>query len=339
MTAVPPREVATFLARPDPRRPIILLYGPDIGLVRERADALLASAVDDPSDPFALVKLDASQLTGDSSRLIDEAMTVPLFGGRRAIRVRGSSASLPDCIRILAGMPIRDCRIVIDGGDLRRESALRRVCEAEKNVAVIACYADSQADLASVLDEELRNAGLTIAAEARTTLVSLLGGDRQVSRNEIRKLTLYAHGRGEITLDDVTAVIPDASGLNLEPMIDGAFAGRTQLVEKEFAKAMSARTSPGLILLMTQRHAIWLHKSALTVSTGTPVETVLSWGIHFSRKRDVGNALRDYSLTRLAGIIERLAAAELDARKHSSLAAAIAQRALMAIAANARRRG
>jgi len=34
------------------RTSIILLYGPDSGLVRERAEALLASAVDDPNDPF-----------------------------------------------------------------------------------------------------------------------------------------------------------------------------------------------------------------------------------------------------------------------------------------------
>ena len=51
-----------FLARPDPGRPIILLYGPDAGLVRERADALLASAVDDPNDPFSLVRLDGDEL-------------------------------------------------------------------------------------------------------------------------------------------------------------------------------------------------------------------------------------------------------------------------------------
>ncbi len=47
------KEIDAFLARPDPGRPIILLYGPDAGLVRERAEALLASAVDDPNDPFS----------------------------------------------------------------------------------------------------------------------------------------------------------------------------------------------------------------------------------------------------------------------------------------------
>ncbi|MBC7051877.1 DNA polymerase III subunit delta, partial [Salmonella enterica subsp. enterica serovar Enteritidis] len=44
MVALRGREIDAFLARPDAGRPIILLYGPDPGLVRERADALIASA-------------------------------------------------------------------------------------------------------------------------------------------------------------------------------------------------------------------------------------------------------------------------------------------------------
>src|SRR5215472_9190790 len=87
MVALRGKEIDSYLARPDPSRPIILLYGPDAGLVRERANALIASAVDDPTDPFSLVKLDGDELSAEPSRLVDEAMTVPLFGGRRAIRI------------------------------------------------------------------------------------------------------------------------------------------------------------------------------------------------------------------------------------------------------------
>src|SRR5450631_2002138 len=87
------KDIDAFLARPDPGRPIVLLYGPDAGLVRERANALLASAVDDPNDPFSLVKLDGDELAAEPSRLVDEALTVPLFGGRRAIRVRAGSGN------------------------------------------------------------------------------------------------------------------------------------------------------------------------------------------------------------------------------------------------------
>src|SRR5579863_2100155 len=123
------KDIDAYLARPDPGRPIILLYGPDAGLVRERADALLKSAVDDVDDPFSLVKLDGDELSAEPSRLVDEAMTVPLFGGRRAIRIRAGSRSFASGVDTLAEQPLKDCRIVIEAGELRAENPLRKACE------------------------------------------------------------------------------------------------------------------------------------------------------------------------------------------------------------------
>ena len=342
MVALRGKEIDSFLTRPDPGRPIILLYGPDAGLVRERAEALLASAVDDPNDPFALVRLDGDELSAEPSRLVDEALTVPLFGGRRAIRVRAGSRSFASGIDTLAEMPLKDCRIVIEAGELRSESPLRKACERAKTAVAIGCYPDGERDLAKLIDDELRLGELRIAPDARASLMALLGGDRQASRNELRKLTLYAHGEGEVTLDHVMAVVADASELKLDPIVDGAFAGKPELVESEFAKAMVAGTYPGVIISAAQRQAAWLHKSALALGEGTPLSAVLDGGfprLHFSRKGAVETALRNFNAARLVGIIDQLATAALDMRKQTTLAAAIAQRMLLSIAVNAKRRG
>src|ERR1700712_2041150 len=342
MVALRGRDIDAFLNKPDPARPIILLYGPDAGLVRERADALVASAVDDAADPFSLVRMDGDDLAAEPSRLVEEAMTIPMFGGRRAIRVRATSRSFAGAIDTLADMPLKDCRIVIEAGELRPESPLRKACEKAKTAVAIACYPDGERDLARLIDDELKVSNLGIAPDARATLTALLGGDRQASRNELRKLTLYAHGSGEVSIDDVMAVVADASELKLDPIVDGAFAGRPDLVESEFAKAMIAGTYPGVIISAAQRQAAWLHKSALAVAEGTPVSTLLESGyprLHFSRKGAVEVALRNFSAPRLVGIIEQLATAAFNMRKQATLAAAIGQRALLSIAANAKRRG
>jgi len=342
MVALRGKDVDSFLARPDPGRPIILLYGPDSGLVRERADALMASAVDDPNDPFSLVRLDGDELAAEPSRLVDEAMTVPLFGGRRAIRVKAGSRSFASGVETLTDSPIKDCRIVIEAGELRPEAPLRKVCERAKNAVAIACYPDTERDLAKLIDDELRLSNLKIAQDARATLMSLLGGDRQASRNELRKIVLYAHGQREITLDDVMAVVSDASDFKLDPIVDGAFAGQPAMVESEFAKAMIAGTYPGLIISAAQRQVAALHKAALLMEGGASASSAAESGfprLHFSRKNVVETALRNFSATRLVQVMDQLATAALDVRKQSSLAAVIAQRALMSIAANARRRG
>jgi DNA polymerase-3 subunit delta len=342
MVALRKKEIDAFLARPDPGRPIILLYGPDAGLVRERADALLASAVEDPNDPFSLVRLDGDELSAEPSRLVDEALTVPLFGGRRAIRVRAGSRSFASGIDTLAETPLKDCRIVIEAGELRPESPLRKACERAKTAVAIACYPDDERELAKLIDNELRASNLRIAPDARAVLMALLGGDRQASRNELRKLALYAHGKGEVTLDDVMAVVADASELKIDPIVDGAFAGNSAQVETEFAKAMIAGTYPGVIISAAQRQAAWLHKSALAVADGTPLSALLEGGfprLHYSRKGNVETALRNFNVARLTLVIDQLATAALEMRKQAPLAAVIAQRALLSIAVNAKRRG
>jgi DNA polymerase-3 subunit delta len=138
------------------------------------------------------------------------------------------------------------------------------------------------------------------------------------------------------------AVVADASEMKLDPIVDGAFGGKPDQVESEFGKAMVAGTYPGVIISAAQRHAAWLHKSALTVASGTPVSAVLEGGfprLHFSRKPSAEVALRNLSPARLLPIIDQLAVAALDMRKQPTLAAAIAQRTLLSIAVNARRRG
>jgi len=57
------------------------------------------------------------------------------------------------------------------------------------------------------------------------------------------------------------------------------------------------------------------------------------------RIRDCDRPLRHFNAARLVGIIEQLAAAALEMRKQAPLAAVIAQRTLLSIAVNAKRKG
>jgi len=342
MTALKGAEIEAFVAKPGAKHSIALVFGPDAGLVRERADAIIAKSVDDLNDPFSLARLEGDSLTDTPSRLVEEAMTIPMFGGRRAIRVRAGSRNFASGVETLGDIQLKDCRIVIEAGELRPESPLRKICERAKTAVAIACYPDTERDLAKLIDDEMGASKLRIAPDARAGLMALLGGDRQASRNELKKLALYAHGADEVTLEHVMAIVSDASDLKLDPIVDGAFAGQAALVETEFAKAMIAGTYPGMIISAAQRQAALLHKASLAVAEGMPASAVVESGfprLHFSRKSNVEAALRNFSTARLAAIIDQLAIAALDMRKQSSLAAVIAQRTLLSIAVNARRRG
>jgi DNA polymerase-3 subunit delta len=341
MVALKSQDVDAFLAKPDPARAIVLIFGADAGLVRERAEAIVAQSVDDLRDPFALVRLEGDALAANPARLVEEAHTIPLFGARRAVWIKAGGRSIAPAVEALIAAPSAECRVVIEAGDLRRNDRLRSACERAKSAAAIACYPDTERDLARLIDEEMHAAGLTLAPDARAALIPLLGGDRRASRNELRKLALYAAGSGRVTLEDVFAVVADASALALDQAVDAAFAGRTGEVETQFAKARLAGTAPGSIISAALRQTALLHKTRLAVEAGSSPDDALAGMIppvHFRRRSLVQAALTGWTSMRLARVLAQLADAALDARRQAPLAEAIAHRTLLSIAVAARRK-
>jgi DNA polymerase-3 subunit delta len=339
MVAVKPAEIEAFVARPDPKRPVVLIYGPDAGLVSERVTALIKAAVDDPSDPFMLARLDAEQLAAEPSRLVEEAQTVPLFGGRRAVWVKAAgSRNIAGAVEPVLALRSSECRVVIEAGDLRRSAPLRSLIERAKNAAALPCYPDDERARARLIDDEMRAAGLSMSPDARSVLLPLLGGDRQASRSELAKLALYARGSGRVGVEDVAAVVSDASALAIDDIVDAAFAGRTAELELQLAKARTAGTPVGSIFFAAQRQVAQLHKWRSAIEAGIPFSADSVQPPLFFRRRDTIEAtLKLWTAVRLAAAMGELAEAALQARRHNELADTIAQRALLAVAANVRR--
>jgi DNA polymerase III subunit delta len=341
MTAVKAADVDRFIAKPNPAQPIILVFGPDAGLVRERVDALVRASVDDPGDPFTLARIEGDELAGNPARLVEEAHTVPLFGGRRAVLVKAGARNIASAVESAIALPSSECRIIIEAGDLRKNAPLRAVCEKAKVAAALPCYADNERALAQLIDEELQAENLGITSDARTALLGLLGGDRLASRNEIRKLALYARGQKNIDLNDVKAVVADASEIALDGVIDAAFAGRTGEVDSEFSKARSSGSSPAAIVSAAIRQVANLHKMKLAIEGGDSTEFAMKRAappVHFSRERQVGDALHTWSPPRLLRAMEQLAEASLEMRRNAPIAEAIAQRTLLSLAVSARKK-
>lgn len=334
MTALKTQQIDAFVARPDPGRAIVLVFGPDAGLVNERAAALVRASIDNADDPFAVVRLEGDDLAGDPARLLDEAQAVPMFGGRRAIWVRAGSRNFTPAVEALLTVPLQDCRVVIEAGDLKKSAPLRALAERAREITALPCYADTGQDLARILDEEMRAAKLTVAPDARAALIALLGGDRRASRNEVRKLALYAQGGREVRLDDILAVVADAAALAIETVLDSAFSGDAAETDAQFDRLLASGTPPSSIVAAALRHVMQLHRMRLAIDRGTPADEVLRQGrIHFKRERAVKAALHKWTAPRLAAAMADLAETAATIRRSGlKPESAIARAALLAIA-------
>src|SRR3984957_7156003 len=222
---VKPAEGERYVAHPPEGLVAALLFGPDQVLVRERAERLAKTVVSDLRDPFRVTELDDATLASDPARLSDEAAALSMSGGRRIVRVRGAGNALSGLFESFLENPVGEALVVVEAGDLAKGSSLREVFEDADNAAAIACYPDSAAGLSDLVRNALKAEGVAISGDALDAAVALLGSDRGMSRREVEKLALYAHGSERVTIEDVRAVMGDEAEARTEAVCDAAGEG------------------------------------------------------------------------------------------------------------------
>lgn len=335
-------EVERWLAAPDDAS-VVLIYGPDRGLVSERARRFVTRTGLPLDDPFTVVRLDAAEAEQQPGRLADEARTVPMFATRRLIWVRnaGNQKSLVQDIAALIEAPPRDAVILVEAGDLRKGSALRTTVEGGTGAMALPCYADDGRGIDAVIDETLEAAGLKLDLEARQLLKSNLGGDRLATRGELEKLALYCAGKADVTAEDVRQLTGDVSGLSADAAVDAVMTGRFKEFDGAFRRFLAAGNPPFLLLSATMRqvHTLQTMRDAMDAKGQTAAAAVASARppVFFSRRKAVETALTRWTGGALQGAAERLQAAVLRMRRKPALAPAIARQALMALAVESAR--
>ncbi len=333
MTALKAHEVARFLARPDLSEGIFLAYGPDGGLVRETAQRLIRQlSGDDPASANISV-FDGPDLAADPALLLLEARSSSLFGGKRIIRVRNAGKALV--------MPLTELRddpggtaIVLEADNLPPKDALRALVEAAKFGRAMPCYPDSDETLMTLMRETFNQAGIRTDNDVVPTLREILGNDREITRRELEKLTLYAAQSKSLTREDVLLLCADNGALVIDAILDATGGGHAEKLELAVNRALAANVNPQQLLAMLTNHFASLRRWRTEVDAGKTARAVLD-GLrpkpHFSRAGALEQQLRLWSDSALSTAGERLLQATAESRRRPALAEAVLRRVTLAL--------
>lgn len=336
-------EVDRWLSRAEPAFRLVLIYGPDRGLVSERARAFAAKTGLPLDDPFAVVRLEANELDQQPGRLEDEARTVPMFAENRLIWISNASAqkNLTADVKRLVDSPPADAIVLIEAGELKKNAALRTAVEGATAAMALPCYADDARAVDALIDEELAKADMSISLEARQALKSSLGGDRLASRGEITKLLLYCLGEKQVEIEDVLAMIGDVSAVSNDDAIDAVLLGKAAELDLALARHAAAGGQPFQMLasamrqfqnLQTMRDAMERkgQGAAAAVASARPP-------VFFARRKAVETSLERFDNEAIARALDRLREAVLQTRRRPDLAKPAVERTLLALALEGRR--
>ena len=333
-------RIENFLRRPDPGIRAVLLYGPDAGLVRERADALGRTVTPDLRDPFRVADLNAATLAADPARLFDEAAQISLMGGQRLVRVREVGDAQSAVFARFLGDPPGDGLVVVEAGDLAARGALRRLFDDAPRGVAIGCYPDGPRDLAEVIREALGAHQIAASRDALEFLGAHLGSDRLLTRSELEKLTLYAGDGGRIELEDAKLSIADSAALSLDDAVLAAAEGDGPGLDRALARVFQEGESPVSVIRAALRHMQRLHALSARAAAGEPIDSVLRGArppIFFKQQDSFRRQLAQWREPLLRHQLDALADAEVQLKTTGIQAETACRAALFAMAQQARR--
>lgn len=341
-----PRETDSLLRRLDPGIRAVLVYGPNEGLVRERADKIARQVVEDLSDPFRVAPLDPASLKAEPGRLADEAAAIAMTGGRRLVRLDAAGDTATPAADLFLKNPVGDSLVLITAGDLPARSSLRKLFETSTHALALACYEDDQRSTADLVAEVLHAHNLKAEADAVAYLTTHLGGDRAVARGELEKLALYMGkpsngGQTYVTREDVMACIGDSAEMTIDEIATAATGGDLARLDKVLFKAFNSGENPIPILRSVARRVMRLHLVAGLMADGMPADQAIKTlqpPVFFKDAVAFKANLNRWSPRRLAAALDLLTTAERDCKTTGLPAESICARACLRIA-NAARAG
>ncbi len=342
-------EIDAYFKSPPAHSAGALIYGKDRSQVIERATVLAKQIVSDINDPFNVSVLTDSDIDGDPGRLEGELQSLSLMGGRRLVRLKffSEKATLDKQVAATlkahaAGEYNKEAFIIIEAGGLGGDSSLRRLADAEKNLASIACYEDETGDVVRMAREALAADGVSLSTAAMDIFAQRLPKERGVARQEIERLILFIgpgshHTLNEVELQDFLGVEPEAS---LFKAAGDAFGGRMKAAQSGLRRAFAEGEggADALRALSLHYNKVKLLKSLLQKGLGTK-EAARNAGVFWKDEDDMLRQAKTWSFETLDALAADLIEADKACKSTGMPDLLIAERLYLQISGKAARAG
>ena len=308
------RDILGLISKPNPNYLAYLFYGHDDGLVRERARKIALHFTDQIDDPFSVSQLSSKDVAGDKTLLSDSLNELPAFGGLRLVMLSGMGTEMTEAVKIGFNSLHDKARLVIEARDVNTRHALVKFCEQHDSCASVGCYQDDNRSLSDLAQQIFKRENIQISRDTLSLLVSRLGIDRAVSRQEIEKLALFAGSNGKLAEEDIHNALGDSGAVVGDQITIAILNGNV----KQFKQIYSRSQQDGQPPINLLRQILTLFKNMLsarlTMDTGQTSTTAISTlrpPIHFKIKPVVTEQLSKWTSGQLTEMIAGLIATEI----------------------------
>lgn len=242
-----PRRTEAFLRDPGGTR-AVLLYGDDIGLIRDRGTRLVRAVTGAADDPFRVADLERDQI----AVLPAEMAALSLTGGRRVVRIRDVGDTATGAVQAALAGP-GQALLVLEAAALTTRSKLRLLIEQAADAVAIGCYPAEGRALEQHIRDTLSSLEVSVDDDAVAWLAGQLGVNQAVTAREAEKLALFVGPGGRADMAAARECVGDFAGLSLEDALFAATSGDVMFADR----ALELAVSEGAAAVQIVRAALW----------------------------------------------------------------------------------
>ncbi len=305
------------LSQPDVATRLYVLAGPDESASR----ALAAQFAIAMGADAQRIDLGPESLRSNPTCLADEAAGISLFGARSWIYVTvpqgGGDEWLKGAETVLDAAQTGNPVLVVGGG-ITAKSKLTRLAETSAQAIAVVSYQPNAADAADIAGALAEARGLQLSRAAARAIVASAAADRAIMAQEIEKLALFLDATPEAPqpadVPQWLSIGADMAEEDVGAIVNSVLSGDVASLPALFAELTALGTSEVRVVRAIATRALLLARLRSAVEGGDSIaramESPAARGIFWKEKPAVQAQLRQWDITRIARLIERMHALE-----------------------------
>ncbi len=285
--------------------PIYFIYGDELLLVQEAADAVRAAA---RAQDYSEREVFTVESGFDWNQLTEASNSLSLFAERRILELRMPTGKPGDAggkaLRAYAGRPAEDTLLLIISGKLDAQQRKSKwVTELEGAGVGIPVWPVDARELPQWIRARMQGLGLQPTPEAVQLLAERVEGNLLACAQEIDKLKLL-QGAGSVDIDAVTAAVAESARFDVFGLVDSALGGDVERCLRMLTGLRGEGVEPVLVVWALAREIRNLVAMAWEAARGESVGAVMGrHRVWKSRQAVMGRALTRHKLADWYGLL------------------------------------
>lgn len=261
-----PYQIDALIPRLQKEFSAVLIFGTDVSGVLETAKKIQSIIVPN-AGPFSVVSLTPTDLKADPERVLEEANTPDLMGGRRLIWLKEATAGHADIMADFVQKRQTDAFLLMTAENLTKSAALRVESEMSPDILVIACYPPEITDLRHIIQNFAREAGFEFSSEASDYLIQNTENNTLILKNELNKIALWNSAKKRVTLDLIQQLVGMGT-VNTDTLIQAVANRQTERTVSALNALISQGENPITLVRMVARYFSGLLKGVDKLEAG-----------------------------------------------------------------------